>query len=884
MKPKTPEAVGIEVGRIPVQLSTRFLEHFSEQLYSSPQKAFEELVSNGWDAGANIVDVRVDTDLQAPEATMAVFDNGASMNLDGLRDLWHIAFSPKEGCHVKYGRPLIGKFGIGKLATYVLAERLTYICKASDGIIRSVTMNYGDVDSAKAASSDRLINDLELAVFEVDESDLSAILDEVYEGAELLRLIHHQSSGTLNFQDTNNLVYTLHQEEFGGAMVELTRPNCDTWTLVILSNLKPTGRNLKIGILRRMLAAALPFASEMAIYLNGDQLTSTKMKKEVLRKWVIGSDLKIDRIELDDQRTRLNVDEANASSHEQSNSTDEPDKTLITVKSSKTPFPHIELPHIGTVTGLVQLFDEKLTGGKSDQHGSSNGFHVNILGRVVNLHDPSCGEKNLNHAAWARFRMTVRADGLNKFLTTNREQFKDRHAVRIFRAFLRKAFNKARNIYDSDKNAMIPHGGDVLVKALGVVSLNPLRSMVSEALRTEPAIPGLFDETGIVDRQEARRSWRKETGDNIKNALGKVAYERLADDSFVKFRIKDSSVVVNRQHPFVVEHSRTKAEKDLIRTIAMIDLLADLYALDIGVDPRLLDSVRTYRDRLMHFRAVQRRRSGVYIAQLLKKTQHDSGNSRLLEAAVCDALRYLDFEVRSMGGVGEPDGIAKAFATPTGKLPTSKNRRQPLYTFSFDTKSSKHKVAKTGNISLDAVVEHRDRYGAHHAMVVAPGFSDGALGTRCRTHRVTPMTTGNLANLLEYTVKYGAIPVTTLRGVFELYEPDAVSDWVSRLADILRTSRNLTIDIFIRALEELRGKVPDALSASTVALICRENLSVFDVQDSDIIALAKGIQVIVPDLVGVDDDKIVVNASAVRVAEAISVQLDKLQGNDDDAT
>ena len=46
----TPDTVGTEITSIPVELSTRFLEHFSEQLYSSPQKAFEELISNSWDA------------------------------------------------------------------------------------------------------------------------------------------------------------------------------------------------------------------------------------------------------------------------------------------------------------------------------------------------------------------------------------------------------------------------------------------------------------------------------------------------------------------------------------------------------------------------------------------------------------------------------------------------------------------------------------------------------------------------------------------------------------------------------------------------------------------------------------------------------------------
>ena len=71
---KTPETIGDYTTKIPVELSTRFLEHFSEQLYSSPQKAFEELISNGWDAGAKCVDVRVSEDLAAADATMCVFD------------------------------------------------------------------------------------------------------------------------------------------------------------------------------------------------------------------------------------------------------------------------------------------------------------------------------------------------------------------------------------------------------------------------------------------------------------------------------------------------------------------------------------------------------------------------------------------------------------------------------------------------------------------------------------------------------------------------------------------------------------------------------------------------------------------------------------------
>ena len=84
------------------------------------------------------------------------------------------------------------------------------------------------------------------------------------------------------------------------------------------------------------------------------------------------------------------------------------------------------------------------------------------------------------------------------------------------------------------------------------------------------------------------------------------------------------------------------------------------------------------------------------------------------------------------------------------------------------------------------------------------------------------------------------------------------------------------MDVFLEALNALKGKVPDVLSASTIALTCRDQLSAVSVKDSDVIALVRGLQVIVPDLVGISDDKVVVNASAERVAAAIAAQLEEL--------
>jgi len=273
---------------------------------------------------------------------------------------------------------------------------------------------------------------------------------------------------------------------------------------------------------------------------------------------------------------------------------------------------------------------------------------------------------------------------------------------------------------------------------------------------------------------------------------------------------------------------------------------------------------------------MQQRRSGTYIAKLLLQMQNDSINSKHLEAVLSDALRYLGFQVHDLAKPGEPEGVASAFSTPSNAIATADNPNPPLYSFTFDAKSSKKEVAATNNINLAGVVEHRERYKANYALVVAPGFSDGALATRCEQQKVTPMMASDLGKLLEYTVAHGAIPVTKLRELFEIYDPTKVSTWVTGLQTWLQTKRPLTLDIFLKALDSLRGQVPDVLPAGTLAFACRTTLKAVSVTADDVIALARGLSILIPDLVGVDNDKIVVNASADRVAAAVAAQLEKL--------
>src|SRR2546426_2298744 len=138
--------IGDRFDYIDVRLSYKIVELFSEGLYASPNKAIEELVANSFDAGARRVAIFLPLDFQEQGATIAVLDDGEGMDARGLKQHWLIGKSDKRDLvTLPRGRQQIGKFGIGKLASYVLANRLTHISKKG-GRFYSTSMDFSVVD------------------------------------------------------------------------------------------------------------------------------------------------------------------------------------------------------------------------------------------------------------------------------------------------------------------------------------------------------------------------------------------------------------------------------------------------------------------------------------------------------------------------------------------------------------------------------------------------------------------------------------------------------------------------------------------------------------------------------------------------------------------
>jgi len=176
------------------------------------------------------------------------------MDLDGLKELWLIAETSKrnakeESRAERKGRLPIGKFGIGKLASYVLGRRITHICKKNEEYL-AVTMDYGRIEKGI-----QRYQDLYLSARKLTEE-------------EVLAAVPFATKALLDNHGT-----------------DMIREN--SWTLVIVDNLK---KQLEIGRLGWVLSTALPLRPDFRLFLNGKDVISSKMRTPKIKEWQIGNE------------------------------------------------------------------------------------------------------------------------------------------------------------------------------------------------------------------------------------------------------------------------------------------------------------------------------------------------------------------------------------------------------------------------------------------------------------------------------------------------------------------------------------------------------------------------------------------------------------------
>jgi len=822
---------GNPVDRIPVTIGPQFLERFSEHLYSSPNKAFEELIANSWDAGARTVYVHVPTDPSAAGAAIWILDDGESMDLSGLRALWAVASSGKRDRPPARGRPQIGKFGLGKLATYILAHQLTYVCRAADGVVRAVTMDFRRI--AEAEPAELMVPPIDLVVRELTPKDLEQLLSEIDSGGEIGALLQARLPPPAP-QDW--------EDEFGGPK-EPPVQTSETWVLVLLTSLKSAGEALEAGRIRWMLRTALPLGATMAIVYNGETLVPSKIAVPVAREWSVGPGLGIEALVVG------------------------PNDRVAAVVEHDSPYPHLIVEGVsGAITGRVRLYADRISGGKSELMGASNGFQVNVLGRVIRPSDPYFGLENLNHSAWAKFRATIRADGLDEQLAVSRDALRESEALETLRALLRVLFNKARNAHDAAAAAAWEDVGRKFARSWSAVPFDPLGRLVRDGIHRPDAYPEFIDASGIDKPDLAAAEWNdgvEAPGDVVEDV---VLEDRGSEAPLVVYDVARRSVIVNTSHPFVHEHSASREEKLLLRDTGLVDLMTAAFMADVGLDQELLRDAARYRDQLLRLVAQVNRTTGARTAQLLIGA---TNNPKGLEILVGDALEDLGFEVLRLGASGQPEGVASAPVTPL------KEGAPAFYSLTYDAKSSATGKVSTKDVNTAGLARHRVDHGAQHTLVIAPDYEIGALTVQCKTDNVTPMRAATLAKLLMLASAVGPLDLTLLRGVFGKHDPNEVDTWVAAFVADASGRRRLSLGLVLRVIGEIGYVGPNPISADVVAdRIAGLTHGAIKPGRSEVTNVVRGLSVVAPHLIRVvGGNDIFLSTSPAKLRELLLLQL-----------
>jgi len=706
-------------------------------LYRSPHKAIEELVANSFDAGACNAHVILRRGTGGALSSIIVADDGSGMDAGDLQQHWIIGDSNKRTpAYAKTTtREPIGKFGIGKLATFVLANKLTHISKR-DGKYFAATMDYSTID-AKGGNRTKE-RDIVFPARSLTEDEARDVLTPYTsgrgEGYEAIQL-------------------------FGEGATK-------NWTVAIMTSLKPLAAEVKDGRLRWILETAMPLRNDFKLFYDGNRVVSSKADYRPTKTWRLGKDF---------------IPTTGFTVHEDRRRPDDSRDRYALVH-----------PQIGRVYGWIEAYTDPIVG-KSDRIGRSNGFFVYARERLVNEDDLYFGiaENKLRHGTLTRFRMFVYADGLDAFLRSNRESVLETDALDGFATMLEEAFGVVRKFLDEKDNAANTdsRAGARLASSPRSVTSIPLMSMAQRMLdgKATPSLARL-DSSQVRDPLAfvAAIEERLRAGEFFK--IENVALS--PDDGLCVLDFEQGVVRINTQHPFVaafLDDFEDPKHNVPLELFAVGEVLLEAMLYDTINDQRIVREIVQRRDTLLRSLAHDsRRRNALLVATRLWDTRNKPTD---FEYALADAFNAMGFVATRLGGSSKPDGTAEARITGARGI-----RR--AYKVSLEAKTVQKEGTKLTHRKaiVTTITRHRDKYLCDHSLVVGETYSDNddqALLTEVRNQNelerkagtgktVTLMKLDDLMKLVRL-VPIKRLSLEKLHELFLREMPDDVTSWIARL-------------------------------------------------------------------------------------------------------
>ena len=587
---------------VKVSLSNQIVHLLSDQLYQSPMKAIEELVVNSYDAGADVCRLFVPASSEVAQTGgrhfLAVFDNGCGLSGDGMTDLWHVGESNKRTEEVikRSKRTQIGKFGIGKLATYTICSRLTYISKTTEGILSASLDFQKFVKHAEGAGQP-----VEIPVLKMKDWTVFAkepLLESVLTSC-------------------------------GVTSADLAKP---TWTIAILESLKPKASQIKLGMLRWIISTAMPLKSDFKVFLNGAEIQSSKENADKAAEFDITT------------LPKSRLDELNKATGD--------DWKIDGKKIVSKTFPR-------GITGAV-IVTEKALAGKSDDLLRSNGYFVRVLGRLINQDQPFFGMTPLHHGTLSRFRADIEADELDKIITAPREGIENSPARDLFEKLLVEIFQEARQRYEKYLDELAAKEQRKKEHSRSFISAQLIEYPIAGALLESKANQGAEpDNSWFYFNIDGNAKPTDIAAKLYSQQRTKFTFQYSAggkQSRLVKFNPADATFIVNSDHEFVAAHSDDSRAQIILEDFLIAEALLEVHLRINKVIPSIIGEVLQERDRLLRSLANDHPYSPASISKALRDSAEDEYD---LELAVVAAARALGFVAKHISGDSEPDGIAR---------------------------------------------------------------------------------------------------------------------------------------------------------------------------------------------------------------------------------
>ncbi|SEI91259.1 Histidine kinase-, DNA gyrase B-, and HSP90-like ATPase [Deinococcus reticulitermitis] len=564
---------------------------------------------NAYDAGAkecriSVPDINVSS--REPYSNfVAIFDDGIGMDADGLSNLWQIgrSFKKTEEVSRRFIRKQIGRFGIGKLATYTIANRLTYISK-SHGKTLAMSVDFSEFLPSESGS----VRPVELPVREI-----------------------------VDWQKFKITIQTQLDACGVGSEIE----DAESWTLAVLEDLKPVKlKRLKYGTLEWVLRTAMPLGIDFNLFLNSNKIESSKEDYKKVVEFKI-SDLPKKRLENLQEATKV-------------------DWTIVDQGLKSEFFP-------SGIFGTIFVTERTLIGNKSEDIARSHGFFIRVNKRLVNLSDPLFIDQALMHGVFNRFRADIDVDDLNTEIKASRESFEESQLKDILKIVLREIFNEASGRYNeflaksaSDGKKM--EGKKELI-APQLVEI-PLADTIAEQsdISGQTDADGNWFYVGI--KPEMVKDELVKTLYSSRTQGYKYRYTASgATERIVKLDPIDRTFWINSDHELVKEYAEG-ATKLFLEDFVTAETMLEIYLKEAKIGTHIIGTLLERRDQLLRSLVKDHAFSSKNIAQSLREAGSDE---RELEVLLVVAMRALGFVAKHISNAGEPDGVARFNDIPNGE-------------------------------------------------------------------------------------------------------------------------------------------------------------------------------------------------------------------------